>query len=154
MVPGTARRFTNLFLNPKPVEIEGKFFEDRLIHRTCTGIPVTSKSEVIIYDRLHAHGIVPLYEQELKIDTIVKYPDFTIEDENTGKTYYWEHCGMMFDPRYRERWEKKKAWYFEHKILPCENGGGENGTLIITEDSKEGGISSEDIDRLISKIFA
>lgn len=61
---------------------------------------------------------------------------------------------MMFDPRYRERWEKKKTWYFENKILPWQDGGGENGALIITEDSEEGGISSKDIDCLINNVFS
>lgn len=149
----TARRLTNLFFNPNPVEINGKFYEDSLIHRTCTGVPVRSKSEVIIYDRLHAHGITPTYEQELRIDGIVKYPDFTIEDEDSGTTYYWEHCGMMYDPRYRDRWERKKSWYFENKILPWQDGGGENGTLIITKDSQVGGISSDKINELIQEVF-
>lgn len=150
----TSKRLTNLFFTPSPVEIKGKMYEVNLIHRTCTGIPVRSKSEVIIYDRLNAHGLQPEYEQPLKIGEIQKYPDFTIEDEDSGVIYYWEHCGMMYDPRYCDRWERKKAWYFENKILPWEDGGGENGTLIITQDDQKGGISSDKIDALIKKIFS
>lgn len=149
----TARRLTNLFYSPKPIEIKGCMFEDNLIHRTCTSIPVRSKSEVIIYNRLHANGIIPEYEQPLSIGGITKYPDFTVEDEDSGITYYWEHCGMMFDPRYRDRWERKKAWYFENKILPWQEGGGENGSLIITEDDCSGGISSDKINKLIQEVF-
>ena len=60
---------------------------------------------------------------------------------------------MMFDPRYRDRWERKKAWYFENKILPWQEGGGENGSLIITEDDCSGGISSDKINKLIQEVF-
>ena len=38
---------------------------------------------------------------------MVKYPDFTIEDDDTGTTYYWEHCGMLHDLAYKRRWEEK-----------------------------------------------
>ncbi len=38
-------------------------------------------------------------------------------------------------------------------ILPYQDGGGENGTLIITYDSKKGGISSKDIDELITEVL-
>ena len=135
----TAKRLTNLFLSPRPVEINGCMYEEYLIHRTCKGIPVRSKSEVIVYDRLQSRGLNPEYEQPLTIGDVTKYPDFTIEDEDSGITYYWEHCGMMYDPRYRDRWERKKSWYFENKILPWQDGGGENGTLIVSEDSQDGG---------------
>ncbi len=59
----TAKRLTNLFYSPNPVEIKGCMYEENLIHKTCTGIPVRSKSEVIIYDRLQAKGLDPEYEQ-------------------------------------------------------------------------------------------
>ena len=58
-----------------------------------------SKSEVIIANLLHAKGINYHYEEPLEFDGITNYPDFTIEDGSTGKTYYWEHLGMLNDPR-------------------------------------------------------
>jgi len=128
-------------------------YEDNLIHKTSTDIPVRSKSELIIYDKLHTYGLNPEYEQPLKIGHVEKYPDFTIEDEDSGITYYWEHCGMMYDPRYRDRWERKKSWYYENGILPWEEGGGENGQLIVTQDDEKGGISSKSIDDLIRMVF-
>ena len=33
-----------------------------------------------------------------------RLPDFTIKVR--GKTFYWEHCGMMDDPVYKEKWER------------------------------------------------
>jgi ATP-dependent exoDNAse (exonuclease V) alpha subunit len=149
----TARRLTNLFEKPRPVEVEGRFLEERLIHRTRTGVPVRSKSEVIVHDLLTDKGIEPLYEKPLTLGGVTRYPDFTIDDAASGKTYYWEHAGMMFDPAYRARWEAKKAWYRDHDILPHDEGGGPNGTLVVTYDTEEGGISSQEIDLLISELF-
>ncbi len=53
---------------------------------------------MIIADRLAAHDIDYAYEQYLTIGTTTKYPDFTIEDMESGETYYWEHCGMLHVP--------------------------------------------------------
>ena len=83
----------------------------------------------------------------------MKYPDFTVEDEDTGLTFYWEHCGMLADPGYRRRWKEKLAWYRENDILPYSEGGGKRGTLIVTEDSMKGGISSPEIIATIEKVF-
>jgi hypothetical protein len=71
----------------------------------------------------------------------------------TGITFYWEHCGMLHVPNYRKRWEEKLAWYGKHSILPHEDGGGENGTLIITRESPQGGISSQEIERIIRDVI-
>ena len=76
----TARRLTNLFVAPSPVEIDGRFFEENLIHRTARGEMVRSKSEVIIADHLADKGVDYGYEQPLTIEGVTKYPDFTIED--------------------------------------------------------------------------
>ena len=152
----TASRLTNLFAPPTRVQIlrnSDKFFEDRLIHRTELGDAVRSKSEVIVANLLRAKGVNYRYEKPLKIGESVKYPDFTIEDDNTGETYYWEHLGMLSLPAYREAWDEKLRWYERHGILPREQGGGERGTLIVTEDSTDGGIDSEAVARLIDDLF-
>ena len=145
----TARRLTNLFVAPSPVEIDGRWFEDYLIHRTARGEMVRSKSEVIIADHLANHDIEYGYEQPLTIEGVTKYPDFTIEDMESGLTFYWEHCGMLHVPSYRRRWEEKLGWYRAHGILPQEEGGGECGTLVITRDEANGSIDSEKITTLI-----
>jgi hypothetical protein len=103
---------------------------------------------------LSSAGVEYEYEQPLLgPDGIPRYPDFTIEDAESGETYYWEHCGMLGDAGYRKRWEKKLVWYSDQGILPLDEGGGENGTLIITVDSLEGGISSQEIKKLIGEIW-
>jgi hypothetical protein len=147
-----ATRLTNLFGPAKPVKVGDSFLEERLIHITSRGEAVRSKSEVIIANLLHASGVPYHYEHPLEIDGIVKYPDFTIEDDDAGITYYWEHCGMLPDPGYRRRWKEKQAWYRANNILPQAEGGGTKGTLIVTEDQADGGIDSSRIDTLIKGI--
>ena len=148
----TATRLTNLFGPPRPVAVGDTFLEDRLIHRTSRGEAVRSKSEVIIANLLHAKGIDYHYEHPLELGGVVKYPDFTIEDDDAGITYIWEHCGMLHDPAYRRRWEEKQQWYRAHGILPLEQGGGPKGTLIVTRDQQDGGIDSAGISVLIARI--
>lgn len=145
----TAKRLTNLFIEPKLVEHKGKFYEERLIHHTLRGEMVRSKSELTIADRLHTNGIDYTYEQPLTIGQQTKYPDFTIDDTESGRKYYWEHCGMLTNPQYRERWDRKLAWYHKNGIEEYEKGGGPNGILIITRDNEYGGISSVEIENVI-----
>ena len=150
----TARRLTNLFLAPSPIEVDGRFFEEHLIHRTARGEMVRSKSEVIIADHLANKGIEYGYEQPLTIEGVTKYPDFTIEDMESGSALYWEHCGMLHVPSYRRRWEEKLTWYRAHGILPREEGSGENGTLIVTRDEANGSIDSMKITKLITETLS
>ena len=149
----TARRLTNLFQKPSLVEYKGQFFEERLIHRTLRGEMVRSKSELTIADRLHSNGVDYIYEHPLTIDGRTRYPDFTMEDAESGRKLYWEHCGMLVDPDYRQRWERKLEWYRDSGILPWEEGGGPNGVLIVTEDSEAGGISSREIESIVQHVI-
>lgn len=149
----TARRLTNLFVAPAPIEIDGRFFEWNLIHRTARGEMVRSKSEVIIADHLARKDIEYSYEQPLTIKGITKYPDFTIEDAASGANYYWEHCGMLHVPTYRRRWEEKLTWYKSNGILTNEEGGGPNGTLIVTRDEANGSIDSARITKMIDNLL-
>ncbi len=149
----TARRLTNLFLAPSPIQIDGRFYEEYLIHRTSRGEMVRSKSEVIIADHLANKGVEYGYEQPLTIDGVTKYPDFTVEDAESGETFYWEHCGMLQVPSYRRRWEEKLSWYKANGIAPQEEGGGPNGALITTRDEPNGSIDSAKISKLISEIL-
>lgn len=146
-----AARMTNLFRDPDPVEVEGRYLEAGLIHRTRKGISVRSKSEVIIADLLYSKQVDFEYEKALEIGGERKLPDFTIVDSDSGVTYYWEHLGMLQRPSYRKRWEAKKAWYAKHGILDEAEGGGSTGTLIVTRDGDDGSISSKDVEALIDR---
>jgi hypothetical protein len=121
----TARRITNLFEDPDLIEIEGRYLEKNLIHQASDGEMLRSKSELLIYQRLLDKGLKPRYERKLIFKEVKKLPDFTIEDADTGETYFWEHCGMMHDPKYVRDWEEKREWYKENEILPWEQGGRE-----------------------------
>lgn len=145
------KRFTDLFADvfpdykPQIVENDGAFYEDKLIHRTARGEMVRSKSEVIIANALFYNDIPYVYEPDFEVEGHVKKPDFMIEDADLGITWYWEHCGMMDDPKYKKRWLDKKALY-------KKNGIEEGKNLIVTED-KNGSIDSEEVQKIIDDLF-
>jgi len=153
-----ARRMTNLFADPQPrevtVEKQKRFLDEGLIHRTERGDLVRSKSELVIADKMHARGIEYAYEQPLVLpDGRTRYPDFTITDHARGVTFYWEHLGMLDDPGYRSRWERKREEYARNGVLPWKQGGGEVGTLIETRDDPGGGLDANQIARLIEEVL-
>jgi hypothetical protein len=80
----TARRLTNLFSEPKPVEHIGESLEG-LIHRTTRGELVRSKSEVIIANLLHSLGNAYAYEQPFTgRDDSVRAQGVLPEDKGEG----------------------------------------------------------------------
>jgi hypothetical protein len=137
----TARRLTDLFFPPDPIPVNfpdgrpaGKL-DRRLIHAAANNILVRSKNEVIITRILDE--LVPgqwEYERPLTLNerTMRPGPDFTIT--TSERTIYWEHLGMLQKPKYREGWERKLKKYRDAGILPFDEGGGANGTLIYTDD--------------------
>lgn len=152
-----AGRMTNLFDAPDPVVLplgNGEtFFEAGLIHRTAANHLVRSKSEVIIADKLHARGVRYEYEPKVTLAGQERRPDFRIERAETGAVFLWEHLGMMTDAHYRLRWKRKEALYRSAGILPLKEGGGPNGTLIVTEDDRHGGIDSAAIGQIVDEVI-
>ncbi len=152
-----ARRMTNLFSQSRPVEVRVKnrsiFLDENLIYRTSRGELVRSKSEWIIADKLNHAGIDYQYEQPIKLSGVERYPDFTIVDDDSGIRWYWEHNGMMDNPQYRERWQRKLDAYRKNDILPLSEGRGKNGTLLITEEGKGSGLAVSDIQNNINIIL-
>lgn len=149
-----ARRMTNLVRECRMVEtLEGKgktFLQEGLVYRTGRGLIVRSKSEWIISEALANSNVDFEYEKALTFGGSTRYPDFTIEDEVSGNTFYWEHLGMLDRAEYRKAWEKKLAWYRANGVLPLEEGGGPKGTLITTRES-----SAEPLDgRAVAKAIA
>ncbi|MFG2099903.1 AAA family ATPase [Micromonospora echinaurantiaca] len=130
----TAGRLTNLFVPSEPIEVDGTVIDRGLVHRTDGGELVRSKSEVIIANLLRQLNAVYKYEEPFTGDDgRTVRPDFTIETD-LGDTVYWEHLGMLTDPRYATKWAEKKTWYVGNGVLPYEEGGGPCGTLVITDD--------------------
>jgi len=152
-----ATRMTNLFQDARPHEVivgkEKRFLEERLIHRTEDNTLVRSKSEVVIADKLFNRKIRYLYEERLQLEGgTERYPDFTIAND-MGPPFYWEHLGMLEVEGYRARWERKLVEYRRSGIIPHEEGGGPNGTLIVTRDKPNGGIDANEIARLIDEVI-
>lgn len=156
--PEIARRMTNLFAAPDPQGVSvgtvSRFLEDSLIHRTERGDLVRSKSELVIADKLHAAGVDYAYEQPLALSGgRTRYPDFTIEDDASGVTYYWEHLGLLGDPAYRARWERKREEYLEDGIVRFAPGIEADRILIETSDDASGGLDAQRIAEIISLAF-
>jgi energy-coupling factor transporter ATP-binding protein EcfA2 len=151
-----ARRMTNLFAEPAPREVmigaQQRFLEAGLIHRTERGDLVRSKSELVIADKLHARGVEYAYEQPLVLPKgRIRYPDFTITDHARGVTFYWEHLGLLGDPGYRARWERKRAEYLQAGIRLAEDAAGADEVLIETADQPRGGLDAAEIARIIDR---
>ena len=149
----TAVRLTNLFAEPDLVETSpGSFLERGLIHTTTRGDVVRSKSEALIAELLNARHIDYAYERKLTFDDgSFRYPDFTIEDDDLGRTIYWEHLGMLNDSVYAERWTAKRKWYADHGVVEHPATGRE--ILVSIEDDAAGGINNQRIARLIDELF-
>ncbi|MYD75553.1 MAG: AAA family ATPase [Gammaproteobacteria bacterium] len=152
-----ARRMTNLFCSSHPVEVQVRnrtaFLDSNLIYRTNRGELVRSKSEWIIADKLHAAGIDYQYEQPLMLAGVERLPDFTIVDDDSGVIWYWEHNGLLDNIEYRKRWERKLTAYRHDGILPLSEGGGDDGTLLITEEKRGTGLDPDEISKNIDAIL-
>lgn len=142
----TARRMTDLFRKPAPRELvigDGlKRFDANLIHVAPGDVLVRSKNEVIVATILEE--LTPdqwSYERPLTIDGVTKYPDFTIEKEDTGEAIIWEHLGKMGNRKYAQDWEAKKQWYVGHGFRPYDDpdAKGDRGVLMWTDD--RGGVN-------------
>lgn len=159
----TKRRSTNLFGKPDmydaaisgPGGVRTGWLAAMLIHATKRGDLVSSKSELVIADILHdleQRGQVRYsFEKPLTDPSgAMRLPDFTVEKD--GETWFWEHCGLMGKPQYRERWARKMEWYAAQLITPW-SAGNPDGRLIVTEDSPAGGIDSGAIAKLAAELF-
>jgi hypothetical protein len=130
----TAHRLTNLFKKPSLITHGSTFLEQGLVHRTIRGELVRSKSEVIIANLLDSMGVPYSYEQPfVGLDGTLRYPDFTVEDAESGRRLLIEHLGMLDRPDYKGRWEKKLQWYKKMGVLPVEHGPSAIGLVTTSE---------------------
>ena len=150
-----ARRYTNLFQTPNMIpDPDAGFLERRLIHRTAKGELVRSISEVVVADALHEEGIEYHYEKALRgKDGVERYPDFTVEDPATDITVYWEHLGMLSDPAYRRRWEKKVEWYNAMCLTPDGPENDKDERLVTSQNRPDGAINSKQIRQQVREVF-
>ncbi|MCL4545001.1 MAG: hypothetical protein M1118_10470 [Chloroflexi bacterium] len=95
------------------------------------------------------------YEQLLAANGQTRYPDFTIDNAETGRKVFWEHLGLLHLPEYQQRWQHKLEWYKQQDILPLEDApeGGSGGLLVISRDDEHGAIDAAAIKATIEKVF-
>ena len=110
---------------------------------TNKGEHVRSKSERIIADELFRLGIPYKYEAALKLEgqTIV-YPDFTVLNVKTRKTWYLEHLGMLDKEEYMQNTFYKMNRYIQQGIIPGKN-------LIITYEKSGSPLNTKNLDILL-----
>jgi hypothetical protein len=123
-------------------------FDSRRIFEPERGKKVKSKIEYLIYRELqemrHAGKLSFEYEEELDLPiggrTVTVKPDFTIRC--SGKTFYWEHLGMLDRAEYSQDWKERVAGYRNKKI---------EDSLVTTDDL--GGVRQERLRQVIADLI-
>lgn len=128
-----------------PFEQSSKFPE-QLVHKSPSGHFVRSKSEAMIDTLLYLKKLPFRYECALHLDNVTLYPDFTIRHPKSGKTFYWEHFGLMDDPNYSKNAYFKLQTYTSHGIIPSIH-------LITTYETKEHPLTSDFIEKILQYYF-
>lgn len=116
-------------------------------YQTERGETVRSKSEKIIADKLFYKQIPYSYEAALSLNQKgIIYPDFTILNQRTRKTYYYEHFGMMDNPEYCKHALEKITLY-------QKNGFWAGDTFLFTMESSQKPIDMQMLDQMIKQYF-
>lgn len=115
---------------------------------TIAGEYVRSKSERAIYNLLRNANLPFRYECKLELEHARRpnYPDFTILNPNNGKTYYYEHFGMMDDPNYQQDFLSKMRTFLNNGIYPGVN-------LIMSFETKDTPIDEVYVNHLLEYYF-
>jgi hypothetical protein len=67
-------------------------------------------------------------------DGSVRYPDFTVDDAESGRRLLIEHLGMLDRPDYAKRWQAKQRWYESAGVRNVEHGPADVRLLTTTEE--------------------
>lgn len=114
---------------------------------TRRGERVRSKAEVIIADMLVDMQVPYKYEYPVLMkDGEVCYPDFTILLPHSKEIKYLEHCGMMDDEKYLDRFFNKLSIYNRNGIVLGRN-------LFMTFESKKHVLDMRELKRVIESII-
>ena len=85
---------------------------------TERGEIVRSKSEKIIADKLYDMKMAYVYESRLALGQGIHcYPDFTVLNMKTRRTWYWEHFGLADNAEYRDSMATKLNLYESSGLL-------------------------------------
>ena len=118
------------------------YHPENLKHTAANGTKSRSKNELYIASQLDRYGIIYRWDCPTGIPGLFRNPDFQILRRRDWRVIYWEHCGMMDDPEYKEGNEIRLKEYEEFGIVPWDN-------LIVTYDTVEGGLRGDLIDAMI-----
>lgn len=152
--PGYAALLST-YLNPISYELQewkntsyvrNESHPETLIHKAGEGLIVRSKSEVLIALQLRMKQIPFRYECLLPIGNIKFFPDFTTKHPKTGRTYYWEHFGMMDEEDYSNHAFSKLKTYAQNGIIPGVN-------LIMTFETKDHPLEVGLVEKIIDYYF-
>lgn len=116
------------------------------------GTGVRSKSELIIAEALIACKVPYFYERPFfgfyEYDTGRRtrnlFPDFTCLNRRTGKTFYWEHLGMMDNPDYAAKNVRRIMEYAKEGVYP-------GSELIMSFEAAEVPLRTEYVRAVIRK---
>ena len=106
---------------------------------------VRSKSEKIIADMLYKYDIPYVYEPRLELSPFTAvFPDFAIMNKRTGKTYYWEHLGLVSDIDYAIKNFLKLQEYISNGVFPGRD-------LILSIESENKSLDVISVDKMIKE---
>ncbi len=115
------------------------FYPEGRKFKTKSGIYVRSKSEMMIANILQEHQVPFRYECGLELGNHTFYPDFTLKHPETGEIYYFEHFGMIDEPKYRSKMLDKLDVYLEYDVR----------NLIITTETKARPLTVEQVEHAL-----
>lgn len=125
---------------------QNPFYPEKKIHKTPSGNLVRSKSEALIDMILYTNGIPFRYDCALQLDDYTLYPDFTILNPKTEEIIYWEHFGMMDDPKYSNGKGNRLQRYFDNGIIPFVN-------MITTYETAERPLTADLVEKIVKEEF-
>lgn len=127
--------------------IQNPNYPEQKRYQSITGNMVRSKSEMMIEDALYRNHIPYHYEEQIKLPNgKIVYPDFRIYNLRRRQFMFWEHNGMMDDPKYfQNQYIYKTNLYAECGIYP-------NINYIMTFETKDHPLSYEQINNIIRQL--
>ncbi len=125
---------------------KSEFCPDKLQHKTLKGDLVRSKSEAIIANLLYDRKIPYHYEENLNLEAERIAPDFKIAVRTENRFKLLEHCGMMCDPIYREKFKRRLEQYILNGYIPWRD-------VFFTFDDVDGNIDTQAIRQMIENYF-
>lgn len=118
-----------------------------LIYKSEGGILTRSKAEADIATKLEQTGLRFRYEELIRVGNRIMAPDFAVLHPAERRVKYWEHLGMMDNPRYAEKAMDRLCAYAANGIRTGDN-------LIITWETRAYPLLFEQINACIRQYLS